>query len=113
MLRINSLRRITDDDTAHKILRMMEGEADPRAESAACDRWVRQCHHMPSHDDQVMEAANELLGLFGVEGCADSDGRDGVSYCNTGDTYADTLVLDHGTFGISSLGSLVERHRIS
>ena len=104
-----SLLKITDKETAETILAMINGEKDPREVSEQCDRWVRQCYHEPSHDEQVLEAADELLGTYGTEGWADSDGRDGVSYCNTGDAYALTLCLDHGTFKVTSWGSIAER----
>lgn len=112
MTNLRNLRRITDEETARKILGMIDGELDPREVSEKCDRWVRQCHHEPWRNEQVMSASNDLLGTCGVEGEADEDGRDGVSYCNNGDTYADTLFLDHGEFRVSSVGTMVESGRM-
>jgi hypothetical protein len=112
MTTLHHLRRITGVFTAQRILAMIRGELDPREESEQCDRWVRQCYNEPSRAEQVLYAADELLGTYGVEGCADDDGRDGVSYCNTGDTYAATLFLDHGQFRVSDLGTMVETGRM-
>jgi len=109
MTNLRNLLRITDSDTAARILDMIDGRADPCKVSPACAAWVRQCLHPPEWDEQVLCAADELLGTYGVEGVADVDGLDGVSYCNTGDTYEDTLFLDHGRFRVSSLGTMVER----
>lgn len=107
MKTIRSLKTITDKATARTILAMIKGEKDPREVSEKCDTWIRQCFHDPSHEDQVMCAVDELLGTFGVEGEADDDGRDGYTYCNTGDTYAPTLFLDHGTFRVTDLGTFL------
>ncbi len=113
MTNLANLKRITDEDTARRILSMIDGDTNPREVSEAADRWARQCYNEPWRDELIMCAADELLGTYGVEGSADEDGRDGWSYCNTGDTYAPTLFLDHGTFRVSSLGTMVETGRIT
>ncbi len=67
MTNLRNLLRITDEAIAHKILAMIAGDLDPREVSNACDVWVRQCHNEPWRTEQVMAAANELLGTYGVE----------------------------------------------
>ncbi len=102
-----SLERITDADTAEKIASMIAGDTDPREVSERADAYARACYHPPGRDLLIMYAADELLGTCGVEGWADEDGRDGVSYCNAGDTYDATLFLVRGRFRVSDLGSVV------
>lgn len=100
MLSIKNLERITDTNTAHIIRELMAGSVDPRTVSARCDSWVLSCYSIPSRDEQIMTACDELLGTCGVEGFCSEDGTRGVSYCNTGDPYALTLRLKNGRFTI-------------
>lgn len=86
------LLTITDEETADKILALIAGELDPREASENAAKWDRQCYNAPNEDDVIMEAINELLGTYGVEGQpCEEDPRHGISYCNTGDTYALTV----------------------
>lgn len=112
MTDLRNLKRITDEDTARTILDMIEGRRDPREVSEACDQWVRWCYNTPTREEQALHAADDLLGTCGVEGYADEDGRGGVSYCNTGDTYALTLFLDHGAFRVSSYYTMAVSGRL-
>jgi len=95
---------------------LLSGKLDPETFGSVED-WVRQCFNRPSGDELVMEAANEILGGFGVEGIqiegawVDSHHFDIVaSYVNMGDTYDATLVLDHetGEYLWTSWGDYVE-----
>jgi hypothetical protein len=101
-----SLERITDADTAARIVRFIDGDEDPRSVPET-DAWVRACYHEPGADEQALHAADVLLGTYGVEGWASDDGRSGVSYCNAGDTYEPTLFLVRGRFRVSDLGTAV------
>lgn len=56
--------------------------------------WAGQCFNWPSLEDRKMYAADEILETCGVEGWCYSDIRYGLSYCNTGDSYATTLCYD-------------------
>lgn len=101
------LETITDADTAARIARFISGREDPRSVPET-DAWVRSCYHEPDEDEQALHAADVLLGTYGVEGWADDDGRSGVSYCNTGDTYEATLFLVDGRFLVTDLGTVAE-----
>ncbi len=102
-----NLERITDADTAAKIASMIRGDTDPLTVGTRADAYARQCYHEPGRDLLILYAADELLGTCGIEGWADEDGRDGVSYCNAGDTYDATLFLVRGRFRVSDLGTVV------
>lgn len=109
-----TLCRLTNNDgpKARVLRNLLEGKIEPRELSPACDRWVRQCHNDPSHVEQVMCAADEWLGTYGVEAIfGDSVTEPRFSYCNTGDTYALTLIYDHskGRYLVSSYGDEIER----
>lgn len=75
--------------------------------------WAtKQCFHRPNVRHLVMTAANELLGLHGVETIDARDCGDTIEYCNSGDTYTPTLLYSHRseTFRVGDWGTLVERH---
>lgn len=77
-------------------------------------RWLHQMYNRPSNNEIALHAIDELLGTYGVEGWADpSNFQYGVSYANTGDSYATTIILKtdwHGDHWIlSSWGDLVEQ----
>lgn len=104
-------------DVAKRLRRILDGREDPRTVEA-CDRWVRRCHSMPSRDEQVMEAANALMECAGVEAIYNRDSVCSVAaiFANTGESYAETLMLVYGRhswepdrFRVSSWGDFVER----
>lgn len=100
--------------------RLLTLEVDPTEEHWAetfpnTQKWVRACHHRPSDEDIALHAADEFLGNHGVEGWADpTNFRHGVSYSNTGDTYATTICLINDDCGkrwyLGSWGDLAERN---
>lgn len=56
--------------------------------------WIRSCYCRPSSDEIALHAIDVLLDNHGVEGWVNpKDMREGVSYSNTGDTYAQTVAL--------------------
>ena len=62
--------------------------------------------------DLKLAMANEILGTHGVEyiGLGHNSHSPAITYCNTGDTYAWTLLYIHGTgYRVGSWGDLVER----
>ena len=62
-------------------------------------------------DTLIIHLADIVLNGHGVEGWTDPDDyTEGVRYVNMGDTYALTLVLDHGTFKVCSWGDLAEKY---
>ena len=62
----------------------------------ATERWVRSCYHTPHAAEIALHAIDMLIGCFGVEGWALDNGRGGVSYANTGESYAPTIALITG-----------------
>lgn len=110
-----ALMALTNGDRklALKVRRVLDGRLDPRLASKACDAWVRQCYNEPSRIEQIMCAANDLLGMHGCEAIfSDSDNQWPVlEYCNAGDTYTTTLVYDYtkSRFMVASYGDCVER----
>jgi hypothetical protein len=80
-------------------------------------KWYNSCYNDPSTSELKLSALNEFLGLHGVEGIGvegywvDSYyGSCVASYCNTGDTYACTILLDHiqNKWRLISYGDFVE-----
>ena len=58
-----------------------------------------------------LELANEVLGTFGVEYIprGDNERSPAIMYCDTGDTYGQTLMLVAGHFRVGDWGWYVER----
>lgn len=106
-----------DKATAQTVRILMRRETFPQDAPAAFPRtctWLRACYHRPHWTDVALHAIDELLRTHGVEGWPDpKDMRHGVSYCNTGDTYATTIALIHDGDGrrwyLGSWGDLAER----
>lgn len=75
------------------------GTIDPMSFKSV-KRWVAKCYNKPSNEELVMEAINEVLGAFGVEGI-EGEYIDSyfyniqASYCNRGDCYDQTIILCH------------------
>jgi len=69
--------------------------------------WVRGCYHEPSFEEIFLAACDEAADNYGVESelCAGK----WLSFSNTGDSYAETIVFWRGTFRIASWGDIVER----
>jgi len=122
-----TLETIADPDAARKVRKLLElYRAWPNTSEGFSNlkdyiaveaphtwHWAFvQCYHRPQAYELVIAAANELLGLHGVEAVEDRNGRVVLEYCNTGDTYAPTLIynLTRRTFSVGSWGDYVERH---
>ena len=113
-----------DLKTANAVHYVLSGKICPTEASPACKRWVESCYHTPDLDghEAKLEACNELLGMHGVEAIQSEDAPhytdEGVrmcppfSYCNTGDTYALTLIRDHsaGQWMVASWGDAFEEY---
>jgi len=105
-----------DRETAIRVRGLMDGSVDPDT-SEAVQRWVSQCYHEPSKREKVMCAIDESLETFGVEAI---EGKYidryhfniQAVYCNTGDIYADTVLLchDRDRFMIIGWADYVERY---
>lgn len=113
MTNLANLKRITDEDTARTILGMIKGDIEPEDVSEACAKWVASCYHEPRRSEKVLEAANELLGGYGVEAnFGDRCAWPEYAYVNKGETYADTLFALYDASGcsvryrVSNLGAM-------
>jgi len=86
----------------------------------ACRLALRRTAKLPEHDR--LEAIDKLLGTHGTEAIR-GDWQNGywcdivAAYCNTGDTYAVTVLqvrgeysFDHSRFIVGTMGDFVERN---
>jgi hypothetical protein len=87
------------------ILDLIEGRKHPMDYESVLN-WVRRCYHEPRHEEQVLEAINEVLEGFGVESFSTDSAV--VSYVNMGDTYDATILLHGQDFVVSSWGDYFE-----
>ena len=103
-------------DAANVSAGLLNGDVEPESIEAAAD-WVRQCYSRPRESELVMCALNDVLDCHGVEPIRAEDawvdnyhGDIVASYINTGDTYAETVVLDSATgeYHLTSYGDWVE-----
>jgi hypothetical protein len=124
-MRYPTTKRIADelsvtDEQAKRIRGLMDGSIDPET-SPAVQAWLRQCHHRPRASELIMCAIDEAFETHGVEAIRTKgtwidnyhlDIR--AVYCNTGDTYAATVLLDHktGSYLLTSWGDFVESRRL-
>ena len=100
---------------ATAIKKMMTGDLPEEALNAypAAAARIQECYHPPTYNDKALHVMDSLLSTFGVEGaCVQDSMHDGFSYCNTGDTYAMTIILrtldGRDQWILCSWGSLVE-----
>ena len=93
-----------------KVIRgLMDGSIPPDAFSFVRD-WERQCFHPPSDAENIMEAINEVLDGYGVEGVDLSERWACFDYVNMGDAYSATVcyVPSEDRFIVTTWGDLVE-----
>lgn len=99
--------------TALTIVKLCNGTIAPDSFEGAQKR-LKECYNAPSNTDLILNAVNDLIGGFGVEGTPYTDGaiydEDFISYINFGDTYATTILYDPGQnkFIIDSWGNVYE-----
>ena len=99
------LLSISQED-AQTIRCLVAGVSSPKTFNNV-DRWIRQCYNDPSEDEQIMCAIDQVLGTCGVE----HDDTLDIDYCNTGDSYANTVILRDGDYFAGSWGDLAERFK--
>ncbi len=97
-------------------------EADRALRRAVLTGFVRTSGHI-SHDHAAhLDRIGAILKTYGTEGmlldrhgedrsgdCSMRDVRHDVQYCNTGDTYAITILYYNGRLMIGDWGSIAER----
>lgn len=81
--------------------------------------WINQCYNKPSDKELKLYAINELLSGYGVEPIQHESiyinsyyMNIAACYINMGDTYINTVLLDHetGKFIICSWGDYYEKY---
>lgn len=121
MIRTPSVDRIeewchVDRDVAIKVRRILDGRDDPEIYESVQKR-IRECFHRPNDVDLMLTACDELLGTCGVESLrvpgehVDSYyGEFVAEYCNTGQSYAGTVLFDtdREVFYVTSWADFVE-----
>lgn len=89
------------------------------AKCPATAQYAHRCYNDPFQGEgwrrtMMLHAIDEILGTFGVEPLGPVDMRDGppFEYCNTGDSYAATIIYsrESDTLRIGSWGDIAERH---
>lgn len=115
---VKTLSRICDSPAQarklRKLLEIRNGcklEAMIAAECPHTQSWIDQCHNSPSLHDMKMNAADELIGTYGVEFIPRGQNAQSpsIEYLNAGDTYAATLMFVRGSFVVGCWGDIVER----
>jgi len=110
-----SKSRILALDKGQELIDVITGNKTP-LDYNSVEQWINQCYSMPRDSELILQALDEILEGYGVESI---DGDSYInsyyrysrgSYINTGDTYSQTLVLDHknDTIHLTSWGDFVE-----
>jgi hypothetical protein len=102
-----------DKTEAERVLGLVRGDVDPFTVPAV-EAWRQACHHPPRRTDPetIMLAVDAVIGTCGTEAIWGDDGtRPVAEYCNTGDSYATTILYDYraGKYRLTSWGDFVER----
>jgi len=102
-------RTANDPEAANKAAGLLNGEVNPET-IPNTETWLRGCYHRPSRSNLVMHAINAVLDLHGVE-VIERDDDILLTYCNAGDPYIETVILDHrtGEYRLGSWGDVVEK----
>lgn len=107
---VKRLQQIAGIDRAQASLlrRLLEGKADPYE---YCGKWIDSCYNLPSKHEQIMAAADKIIGGFGVEYIASGHNAKSpaIEYVNLGDAYCCTLMYVNGRYVVGDWGSIVER----
>lgn len=114
---LRTLETLTDRTTARAVRAILTADPDliDTILPDVTQRWIAACYHRPSTAEIRMHAADTLLGTYGVEHVPAGRGprSPAFDYCNTGDTYAPTLIRyadgRRRRYVVASWGDLVER----
>lgn len=112
--RLREIKDITPD-TARKVRRVWLTYTRQQLckDFICCAEFVRDCHHPPETRILRRMAVDALLQTFGVEYLGESrKTRQGVYYCNTGDTYGHTVLFFGPHLRTGNWGDLIERRSI-
>jgi hypothetical protein len=106
------IKDVTRPD-ALKVLAILYSEsvdAVTELSDAALD-YVRQCYNQPPLQLVKLTAIDSILHTYGVERIPHGHGANSpaIEYCNTGDSYALTVLWCGGRYRVASWGDIVER----
>ena len=106
---IKTLSRIHDADHAamRRILKMTRQELISLP-CAALQDYRKSCYGSPMTYIMRMTALNEAARCHGIESHQATNGEF-VTFLNTGDSYADTIIYWRGTYRVQSIGDFIER----
>jgi len=99
-------------ETARKIRQAMTCTRETLLEQFPRAAAVRNhCYNEPSTVQLRLEVIDELLGTHGVEYIPRGHNAKSpaIEYCNTGDTYASTVMYVNGRFIVGCWGNFVEQ----
>lgn len=108
-------RTAKDPEASSKAAGLLNGTVEPETVPET-EAWVREHFHRPREKDLILHAVNAVLDLYGVEAIRNENARWDTyhgdvtaSYCNAGDTYAQTVILDRrGRFHLTTVGDWIE-----
>ena len=111
-----ALVREFGEDTGGKLYDVLKGNTQPEDYRSVAE-WIKACYHPPSRAELKMKACDEILETCGVESIEsktylvdDYNLYIVATYCNTGDTYAATILFETEgeKFRLTSWGDWVE-----
>ena len=111
---VKTLERLSPGN-GRELRRCLEDYGYCRRHPAGAAR-IAECYHPPRKYDVRLSVCDAIMGTHGVEYISHKDDNFheslGLSYCNTGDSYASTLIYDHskGAYRVTSWGDIVARY---
>ena len=77
----------------------------------ACRKALRITRSLKNRPNRRLRAIDRLLGMHGIEGVHEKNGKLAFTYANSGDAYNCTVILFASkTFRVTSWGDIVERN---
>jgi hypothetical protein len=110
---IKTLSAVFGDNakTAREILELTK-TAGKLAEYPSVEHARKTAYSPHSRNRIKLLALDDLGQFYGVESIETSKGDECADYLNTGDTYAETLILWRGTYRVQTLGDFIEKARV-
>ena len=108
-----------DNITTHELKAIIKNSSDYCLTYKSVISWIDQCFNKPSDNEIKLCAINELLTGYGIESISHEAiyvnhyyGHICASYVNFGDSYINTVLLDHisGKYIIDSWGDYYENN---
>jgi hypothetical protein len=102
-------------EQSDQVIGLIRGTVDPFS-IAGTDAWRRQCYHEPDprKPETRMHAIDQVLGTYGTEAIWSSRSctQPAAEYCNTGDSYAATILYDYVAeqYRLCAWGDFVEKY---